>query len=186
MTTLVRYAAAAVAGLAMLALAGCLVSEKPLIGPDRAVFPLEEGVWARYETEDGVAELEWRGPVRVVDGVYTSGEDDFSYEGARFAEMREGVFIAQHPPEPGDQDAGWMYSLLYALPDGHFGYDIPICEEIPAAERERIGVALNDDDLCVIEDYETLVAAAEAFEAAMREERGGFVTPGYLALEEAL
>ena len=186
MAILVRRGLAALGALAMLALAGCLVSEEPLIDADQAVFPLAEGVWARYETDDGVAELEWRGPVRIVDGVYTSEEDDFSYEGARFAEMRDGVFIAQHPPDPDDDDGPWIYSLLYALPDGHFGYDIPVCDEIPAAERERIGVTMNDDDVCVFDDYETLVAAMEAFEAAARAERGGFVVAGYFAFEDEL
>lgn len=158
--------AIAAAGLALLA-AACFVSHEPLIGPEESVTPLSPGVYALYETENrDTPSLEWRGKIHVrADGLLTSPSPDFGYEGARLARLRRGVWIVQHPPEPDDEDAGYVYTLLYADTEtrGRYFVELPMCDVLSPATRTTLGLSLLEES-CEIETLDTLREALLAYE----------------------
>lgn len=160
-----------------LVLAACFVSAGPLIGPEETVTPLQPGVYAFHDAEAGEApEVTWRGEISFTqDGVMTSPAEGFDYQGARMAVLRPGVWIVQHPPEDGEQDEGYAYTLLYAdtETEGRYYAELPVCEALSLAVQASLGLELVDD-VCTVDSLDTLRDALLAYEVERADDFPAF------------
>lgn len=148
-------------------LTACFASQNPLISEAEAVFPIEPGVYARQEPgEDAagnpVSREVWRGALRLENGVYDIDDPDSDFTAMRIARLHDGAFIAQSPL---NNDAGWIYLLLYVYPNGDFGLVLPDCSLLGEEEVAGLGLARDGMGLCETED------AAAMREAVMLAER---------------
>lgn len=176
-------------GAACLILTACFVSTEPLIDPADAAYPLSPAQYAYYEgdperPEDG-HNLEWQGDISIKDGRYATSvdPDDFPYQDSYFAELEDGIWIAQHAPEP--HDDGYFYTLLHADPEhvNRFIIEWVICEPLSDETRDDLGVVM-EDDVCEFTDLDTLKAGMRAWLAIRDdiEDLGDF-PDGYSYLE---
>lgn len=101
---------AAIAALCM-ALAGCFVSEAPLIGPEDAVFPVERLTFRSVEGDGEVQTLAREGDAYR----FTAGDESDAFAFVRLREVGENQYVAAlwAPPEI-DEKVPVLYAFLVA------------------------------------------------------------------------
>jgi hypothetical protein len=172
-----NLARAALVSLSALALTACFTSEEALITPDTAEQPFAAGAYFNISYEDGDADRNWNGNVSW-EGMASIGrddgeqEDDFPLDGYLYREIAPSTFIAMSP-----EDDGFWYAVVFTWSDGAIGYFMPDCSQFSEEGREAVGVELNDDDVCVVEDWDQL---KDAFLAYLVEKQGEIELSGAL------
>ncbi|PQA87927.1 hypothetical protein [Hyphococcus luteus] len=161
---------AAIAGLAASFLAGCLVSEEPVLdaGNGRAA-PLDEGVYAACENaEDENAEDAQDCTVFTVtlsdDGAYAlAAEDEDEPAQLRFRRVARKAYAVQSAEDDG-------YAYYYGAGDSdRFELTLMMCDALPEKLRARLvqkGDLSSDDEdfeVCTVKTLSGLVAAAQAY-----------------------
>lgn len=159
-------ARAAILLLAAGALSGCFFSDDPLIARRYAENPFAEGhyVHAPVNPEDGVewAGATWEGDIRYTrDRRYRSDTPNFPHQDARFISMGGNVYLAQIPDRDGEDVYSYGLAWLYA--GGVISYHAPHCSDLDDALRGEVGLSMDLEGGCRIDDLETLMTAMSAW-----------------------
>lgn len=139
-----------------LGLGGCLVSERPLVSPSEAAFPLPDRASAERFTLNA-DNNGWNH--QAYDSAYRSGstyvikrENSDGEMVLTFKRIAENTFIAQD-----GSDGGYMYGLLVFQGKTIYEYDVD-CDEFNDAEKQRYGFITKDED-CTVTSAQGLAAA---------------------------
>ena len=160
-----------------LALAACFASEEALITPDTAQQPFAAGAYFSVSYVDDPGERAWSGTISW-DGMASIGRDDgeqdedFPLDGYLYREIAPSTFAAMSP-----EDDGYWYAVIFTWEDGAVGYFAPDCSQFSEEGRAAVGVELNDDDVCIVQDWNQL---EEALLSYLEEHQGQIELSGAL------
>jgi hypothetical protein len=155
--------------VAALALAGCLISEEPLLDTRNGrAAPLDSGMYDACEYDSGEPECRKMDVRLGKAGLYefrTEEDDDLTY--VRFRRIGRGVWLAQLIGE-GDED--YFYFLSETTGDD-FAMAMIVCGDIPEAVRAKYsarGEMKVDDDasVCEVKTLRAATASALAYRKA--------------------
>ena len=136
-------------------LAGCFLSDGPLIDPQKAVFPYERIVY-KEETSDDQLVLVHQG-----DAYLPSGRDSDANVGIRFLPVGDNLYLAE-VKGVSDGKATYLHAILAVDPDKKTARSYAaVGDEKDAAP----GLRACHDDIC-IDDVAAYVARAKAAIAA--------------------
>lgn len=136
------------ATLLAFALAACLVSERPIIVPADADYPLPPGDYAMIE--------EGSEPVPLT--VWHSATDTVVLDPdgpsiLRFRQVSDDVYAMQS-----NEDGDYLYGAIRLRGDDADLW-LPQCAALTQVERRDLGLRLDTGSECRVQDWETLAAA---------------------------
>ncbi len=139
---------------ATLLLAGCFVSEAPLIGPGNAVYPFQSMVlYDASGDEEDTATLARRGDVYVD----LAGEDEGQY---MLAAIDDDLYLAQMRVQDDTGKVSWIYGIVQFAGDEFFILS-PLCRDAPEGALNSAGIGKGGDgNFCTISSLDQLEALA--------------------------
>lgn len=164
---------AGLVGLAASVLAGCFYAEDPLIARRHAENPFAEGLYvhAPVDPENGEewAGSTWEGEIRYTrNRRYHSGAENFPHQNARFRSLGGNVYLAEIPDRDGE--GTYSYGLAWAYEGGVITYRAPHCSDLAEATRGDLGIEMDVEGLCRLDDLETVMNAMTAWLDAHQDE----------------
>ncbi len=147
-------------------LAGCFYADKPLITRRFAENPFAEGYYHHApvdpETGEEWAGATWQGDIRYTrNRRYHSRIDDFPHQDARFRSLGGSVYLAEIPDRDGEDV--YSYGLVWLYPGGVITYRAPHCSDLGEALRGQIGLSMDMEGGCKVEDLDVMMAAMSAW-----------------------
>lgn len=161
--TLVRAAAAC---LAAAVLTGCFYADDPLLARRFAQEAFPEGHYLHAPVDPSNGEewagSTWAGEIRYTrDRRYHSRTPDFPHQNARFRSLGGNVYLAEIPDRDGE--GTYSYGLAWLYDGGVITYRAPHCSDLPAEALGELGIEMDVEGLCRIDDLDTLVLAMSAW-----------------------
>lgn len=151
-----------VAGLALVSLSACFLSEDPLIGYWGADTPLSEGTYAHWpvdENGDEWAYETWRGAIETKRRRYVSSDENFAHHNVRVRQLHEDLYIAQWP-----RPDGIVYGLAWVYEDGRvLSYHQADCSVLSEDALEDQALLRDEEGFCSLDNLEQLEGVMRAY-----------------------
>ena len=156
---------AAFAALAASLLAGCLVSDEPVLDASNgSASPLAEGAYRACEDNDEAGDCTNFAVTRRADGAYAlKAQDEEEPAVLRFRRIAAKAYAVQSAEDDG-------YAYYYGAGDsGAFALTMMSCKDLPEKLRARLlekgDLATDDSDfeVCTVNTLKGLVEAAKAY-----------------------
>ncbi|HAQ36845.1 MAG: hypothetical protein CMF74_02590 [Maricaulis sp.] len=110
----------------------------------------------------------WQGEIRYHrDRRYRANMENFPHQGVRMRSLGGNVYVAEVPDRDGDDI--YTYGLLFVYAGGVVSYHIPSCSDLSGAARQSVGLDMDAEGACRIEELSTL---EDAFSAYLAEHDG--------------
>ncbi len=155
---------AAIAGAAASLLAGCLVSDEPVLdGRTGKAAPLKDGIYAACEDDERGDECDVFQATRREDGAYLFDLEDEPTAVLRFRRIARKAYAVQSAEGDG-------YAYYYGQGDSDsFALTLMLCDALPEKLRTRLidkGDLSSEEEnfeVCTVETLKGLAAAAKAY-----------------------
>lgn len=152
------------AALAAGLLAGCLVSETPVLDASNGrAAPLAEGKYRACENDDEAGDCNVFNITRSDDGAYTLASENEEPSTLRFRRIARGAYAVQTSENDG-------YGYYYGAGDAKaFSLTLMLCPDLPEQLRAKLiakgdlSTDSTDFETCTVNTVKGLVAAAKAY-----------------------